>query len=87
MNITSAHTLFGFDRLAKGGHRGNSGIGTGSTPRKSARTHLFNTATGRTACGSAQRTMTVSNIPADLTEANWAHRITLCQTCRAAVGA
>jgi hypothetical protein len=80
---TTAHTLFGFDKLAKAHHLGTSGIKTGSGGGKQAgSTHLFNKATGRTACGKARGQMSTFSVPVEITEANWDVRIGLCRTCR-----
>lgn len=85
---TTAHTLFGFDKLAKAHHLGSSGIKTGSGGGKtSGSTHLFDKTTGRTACGKSRGHMSTFSVPVEVTESTWVHRIGLCKTCRKHVGA
>ena len=85
---TTAHALFGFNKLAKAHHLGTSGVKTGSGGgKKSGSTHLFDKATGRTACGKTRGQMSTFSVPADITESTWVHRIGLCQSCRKVVGA
>lgn len=84
--VVEDRTLFGYDRLAKSMHKGNVGIRTGSTPRAAGKDHLFDSATGRTACGRERNQMVVTRIPAWVNEENWISRIGLCRTCRAHAG-
>jgi hypothetical protein len=76
------HTLFGYDRLATGLHKGNVGIRTGSTARSAGKTHLFNSSTQRTACGQQRQTMMISLVPDYVTESSWHVRVALCNRCR-----
>lgn len=81
------NTLFGFAKLAKAHHRGSTGIKTGSGGGKQAgQHHLWDAATGRTACGKQRGQMSTFNVPVEVTEANWEVRIALCKTCRKHVG-
>lgn len=80
------HSLFGYNRLARALHKGNVGIRTGSTARPGGKVHLFDNVVGVTACGRLRGSLSVSLVPAGLTEDNWQIRIPLCRTCRKKVG-
>lgn len=54
--------------LATSQHRGNVGIKTGSTARAAGKTHLFDKATGRTACGIARGSMVIHRNPYTIDE-------------------
>jgi hypothetical protein len=80
--------LFGFSKLAKAHHGGSSGIKTGSGGGKQAgQYHLFDKATGRTACGKARGQMSTFDVPVEVTDETWVVRISLCKTCRSHAGA
>ena len=81
----SEHTLFGYARLARALHTGNSGISTGATSRPAGKTHLFDGE--RTACGRTRGSMIVTLVPANVTEQTWLVRVVLCASCRKHVGA
>lgn len=85
---TAANTLFGFTKLAKAHHAGSTGIKTGSGGgKKAGQHHLFDNATGRTACGKERGQMSTFSVPAEVTDQTWVIRISLCKTCRNHVGA
>lgn len=81
------HTLFGYNRIARALHKGNVGIRTGSTSRPGGMEHLFDKASGKTACGLSRGGMSVSLVPDNVTESTWDIRIGLCRRCRKNVGA
>jgi hypothetical protein len=74
------HTLFGYDRLVTAAHAGNAGIRTGATGRPGGKTHLADSATGKTACGRVVQGG-LALVPDFITEDTWAARIALCAPC------
>ncbi len=76
------NTLMGYDRLAIALHLGNPGLGRGARGRDAGKTHLFDTAKGRTACGRKQGRMPVVLVPQGVTDTNWQTRMVLCKRCQ-----
>lgn len=90
-DTTPERTLFGFTRLAHVLNKGWSGITTGAASCSSGgKTHLFDKASNRTACGRTRgdhALWSIVLVPANVDETTWVARIALCKQCRKAVGA